>query len=514
MTEILSAASRQNFIGGAWTEQRLGRDLREAQSMASVRGDRGLRSLDRRGREGGGRAPPASAFPGWAALPAPARAAFFFKAADAIEARVEQIAQDMTAEMGKPLREARMEAARAATILRYSAGEAYRPAGEVYEPSVGNQTLYTRRRPLGVVGLITPWNFPIAIPVWKLAPALIYGNTVVLKLGYEAPRTGLHIAECFAEAGLPAGVLNVVTGAGSKVGAELVSNPDVRAISFTGSVAGRPRRTQRGDGPQLPRAARARRPQPVHRDGRRRARPRRRGGVCRGVLVGGPKMHRHPPDSRARAVYDAFREKLLARIAAAKVGDPADPDDRGRAGRQRERPFDEILAAIERGKAEGGTVAAGGKRADDDGLSDRPDRVRERRRRRVPLVRGGVRAGHLALPLLDRSTRRSRARTRSSSGSPPRSSPATSTPRSASRTSSRPASCTSTRRPRAPTSTSRSAASRARPGARTSKAGPRSSSTPRPSPSIRTRRLPERVLVTGAARVPRRLGRPLRARRR
>ena len=132
----------------------------------------------------------AAAFPGWAATPAPTRAAFFFKAADALEARVEQIAQDMTAEMGKPLREARMEAARASAILRYSAGEAYRPAGELFEPSVPNQTLYTRRRPVGVVGLITPWNFPIAIPVWKLAPALIYGNTVVLKLGYEAPRTG------------------------------------------------------------------------------------------------------------------------------------------------------------------------------------------------------------------------------------------------------------------------------------------------------------------------------------
>ena len=138
--------------------------------------------------------------------------------------------------MGKPLREARMEAARAATILRFAAGEAWRPIGEVYAASVPIQRLYTVRRPLGVVGLITPWNFPIAIPVWKLAPALIHGNTVVLKLGYEAPRTGLHVAECFAEAGLPAGVLNVLTGAGSTVGAELVSNPDVRAISFTGSV--------------------------------------------------------------------------------------------------------------------------------------------------------------------------------------------------------------------------------------------------------------------------------------
>ena len=163
----------------------------------------------------------------------PTARAFFTKAASAIEARAEQVAQDMTAEMGKPLREARLETLRAAVILRYAAGEAYRPIGEMYEPSVADQRLFTLRRPLGVVGLITPWNFPIAIPVWKLAPALIYGNTLVLKLGYEAPRTGLHVAECFAEAGLPAGVLNVLTGAGSKVGAEIVSNPGVRAISFT-----------------------------------------------------------------------------------------------------------------------------------------------------------------------------------------------------------------------------------------------------------------------------------------
>ena len=306
------------------------------------------------------------AFPAWAALPAPARAAFLFNAADAIEARVEQIAQDMTAEMGKPLREARMEAARAAMILRYSAGEAYRPAGEVYEPSVGNQTLYTRRRPLGVAGLITPWNFPVAIPVWKLAPALIYGNTVVLKLGYEAPRTGLHIAECFAEAGLPAGVLNVLTGAGSKVGAELVSNRDVRALSFTGSVAvghavrneatARNCRVQLelgGHNPfivmsdaELDRAAEAAFAGAFWSAGQKCTATRR-------ILV-------------QDAVYDVFREKLLARIAAAKVGDPSDPATEVgpvvAAG-----PFDEILAAIERGTAEGGTIAAGGARASDEG---------------------------------------------------------------------------------------------------------------------------------------------------
>ena len=94
----------------------------------------------------------------------------------------------------------------------------------------------TRRCPVGVVGLITPWNFPIAIPIWKLAPALAYGNTVVLKLAYESPLTGLHIAQAFAHAELPAGVLNVLTGRGSTVGAALVRDPRVRAISFTGSV--------------------------------------------------------------------------------------------------------------------------------------------------------------------------------------------------------------------------------------------------------------------------------------
>src|SRR4029077_21203423 len=95
----------------------------------------------------------------------------------------------------------------------------------------------TRRRPVGVTALITPLNFTIAMPIWQLAPALIYANTVVLKLASEAPRTGLHIAEAFAEADLPAGVLNVLTGRGATVGAALVRDPRVRAISFTGSVA-------------------------------------------------------------------------------------------------------------------------------------------------------------------------------------------------------------------------------------------------------------------------------------
>src|SRR5215207_3376109 len=128
----------------------------------------------------------------WARGPIARRAGVLTNAAALIEKRAEAIAQDMTREMGKPLREARMEAARSAQILRYSAGEAFRPVGELFQQSVTGGPVYTVHRPVGVVGLITPWNFPAAIPVWKLAPALIYGNTVVLKLAQDSPLTGLH----------------------------------------------------------------------------------------------------------------------------------------------------------------------------------------------------------------------------------------------------------------------------------------------------------------------------------
>ena len=177
-----------------------------------------------------------AAFPAWSRLPLAARGAYLVAAAASLERRADDVARDMSREMGKPLREARGETLRAAQILRYSASEAFRPVGEHFEQALNGRQVSTRRRPVGVVGLITPWNFPIAIPVWKLAPALMYGNTVVLKLAYEAPRTGLHVAEAFAEAGLPAGVLNVLTGRGSSAGAALVRDPRVRAISFTGSV--------------------------------------------------------------------------------------------------------------------------------------------------------------------------------------------------------------------------------------------------------------------------------------
>ncbi len=365
MTELLTGALAGNYVGGEWRPSLSG-ETYEKHSPWRPSEVTGTYPASGAGDAQAAVDAAAAAFPSWAGLPAPARAAFFFKAADAIEARVERIAQDMTAEMGKPLREARMEAARAAAILRYSAGEAYRPAGEVYEPSVANQTLYTRRRPLGVVGLITPWNFPVAIPVWKLAPALIYGNTVVLKLGYEAPRTGLHIAECFAEAGLPPGVLNVLTGAGSTAGAELVRNPAVRALSFTGSVAVghavRNEATARNCRVQLELGGHN--PLLVMADAEL---DRAVEGTFAGAFwSAGQKCTATRRVYAHESVYDAFREQLLARIAAANVGDPADPGTEVgpvvNAG-----SMEEILAAVQRGVSDGGTILAGGERADDEG---------------------------------------------------------------------------------------------------------------------------------------------------
>lgn len=365
MSETLTGAPARNYVGGEWRPSQSGETYEkhspwrpdELTGVYPASGAADAEAAVEAARE---------AFPAWAALPAPARAAYLLGAAAAIEARVERIARDMTAEMGKPLREARLEAARAAAILRYSAGEAFRPAGEVFEPSVTSQLLYTRRRPLGVVGLITPWNFPVAIPVWKLAPALIYGNTVVLKVGYEAPRTGLHVAECFAEAGLPAGVLNVLTGAGSTAGAELVRNPAVRAISFTGSVpvghAVRNEATARSCRVQLELGGHN--PLVVAPDAEL---DRAVEGTFAGAFwSAGQKCTATRRVYAHESIYDAFREQLLARIAAAKVGDPADPETEV-GPVVNEAALRDVLAAVERGVADGGSVLAGGVRADDDG---------------------------------------------------------------------------------------------------------------------------------------------------
>lgn len=177
----------------------------------------------------------AKAQPAWAATPAPRRGEYLFKAAELVAARLAKISEEMTREEGKTLPEAKGEVKRAINILRYFGGEGARQFSYQIPSERDNVFCYTLRKPLGVAALITPWNFPIAIPVWKLAPALVAGNTVVIKPASLAPLSSYRVVEALHEAGLPAGVLNYVTGSGGSVGNALVEHPAVRAVSFTGS---------------------------------------------------------------------------------------------------------------------------------------------------------------------------------------------------------------------------------------------------------------------------------------
>jgi len=301
----------------------------------------------------------------WARLPAAKRCAFLAGAAARIEARVEEIAQDMTREMGKPLRESRMEAARAAAIFRFFSGEGWRPVGEVFEQSLTGATVHTRRRPVGVVALITPWNFPAAIPAWKTAPALAYGNTVVLKLAQDAPLTGLHLARALQEAGLPNGVLNVVVGRGSDVGEPLVTDGRVRAISFTGSVPVghevRDHATKLGKRTQLELGGHN--PMIVAADANLDATVQ--AAYAGAFWSAGQKCTATRRMFVHEQVYDDFRARLLRRIEAGHVGDPADPQTEV-GPIVNEHQFEDVLAGIERGRREGGTVLTGGERADPD----------------------------------------------------------------------------------------------------------------------------------------------------
>lgn len=172
---------------------------------------------------------------GWRKLGQAARGQYLFKVANIIEENLDEIAETMTKEMGKTLPEAKGETARGVAILRYYAGEGMRKNGDVIPSSDKDAMMLTRRTPVGVVGVITPWNFPVAIPIWKIAPALVYGNTVVFKPATEAAVTAAKIVDCFAQVGLPEGVLNFVTGSGSVIGEGLINHPLLDAITFTGS---------------------------------------------------------------------------------------------------------------------------------------------------------------------------------------------------------------------------------------------------------------------------------------
>jgi acyl-CoA reductase-like NAD-dependent aldehyde dehydrogenase len=176
------------------------------------------------------------AFKTWRHVPPTKRAEILYKAADLLEAGLEQYAEELTREEGKTIASSRMEVKRSAQTLRYYASEGLNVSGETLPSDDATTFVYTRKEPLGVISVITPWNFPISIPVRKIAPALVTGNTVVFKPASNTPLIAYRLVEALHQAGLPAGVINFVTGSASKTGVPLVTHPAVKAVTFTGST--------------------------------------------------------------------------------------------------------------------------------------------------------------------------------------------------------------------------------------------------------------------------------------
>ncbi|HEV2689393.1 MAG TPA: aldehyde dehydrogenase family protein, partial [Bryobacteraceae bacterium] len=177
----------------------------------------------------------ARALPAWSALPAPARGNYLFKAAEILDRKFDQIAAEMTREEGKTLPESKGEVRRSINIFRYFAGEGSRLPGLLVPSERERVHMFAIRKPIGVVGLVTPWNFPSAIPAWKMAPALICGNSIVVKPASAAPLSAWRIVEACHEAGVPKGVVNFVAGSGGELGKALVEAAPLKAVSFTGS---------------------------------------------------------------------------------------------------------------------------------------------------------------------------------------------------------------------------------------------------------------------------------------
>jgi acyl-CoA reductase-like NAD-dependent aldehyde dehydrogenase len=229
------AEEYRNYIGGKWIPAESGEAF---QSRNPANRDEVLGTFPRSRAEDMARAVEAAgeAYRDWMATPVPERADYLMRAGLILEGRKEELSELMTREMGKTLKESRGDVQEGIDFLFYMAGEGRRFFGHTMPSELRNKFSMTIRHPIGVVGLITPWNFPIAIPVWKIAPAVVSGSTSVFKPAQDTPLLATLLIQVFEEVGLPPGVLNLVHGFGTEAGAALVDHPDVRAISFTGSL--------------------------------------------------------------------------------------------------------------------------------------------------------------------------------------------------------------------------------------------------------------------------------------
>src|SRR5579864_5185888 len=226
MTTSAVSRSHKNFINGDWVEARRGNTF-ENRNPANTGELVGIFPSSTHEDVNDAVDAAKAAFKQWRLVPAPRRAEILYRAAEALVKRKEDLSRDMTREMGKPLSETRGDVQEAIDMTYYMAGEGRRLFGQTTPSELPNKFAMSMRQSIGVCGMITPWNFPMAIPSWKMMPALICGNTVVIKPAEDTPLSTYHLVQMLTEAGVPAGVVNLVSGSGSNVGAPLSKHLDV-----------------------------------------------------------------------------------------------------------------------------------------------------------------------------------------------------------------------------------------------------------------------------------------------
>ncbi len=354
-----------NYIGGEWRPAASGETF-EDRSPANTDDLVGRFASSAKEDVEAAVAAAAEAADGWRRTSAVARANILHKAAEILASRQEQVGRELTREEGKTLKEGIGETGRAVQILRYFAGEAQQPSGEHY-PSMNPLTLlYTVREPLGVVGVITPWNFPIAIPAWKIAPALAFGNTVVFKPASLTPLCAVRLVEALAEAGLPPGVLNLVTGSAGAVGDPLVRDPRIAGVTFTGSnaVGADLRKIAAETGTKLQLELGGKNPAIVLADADL-------DHALTHVVSGAMMSTGQKCTATSRAIVDrsiaaAFTERLVEKVKALKVGDPLQAETQIGPVIS-EDSAERIAGEVDAAREAGANLLAGGDRPSENG---------------------------------------------------------------------------------------------------------------------------------------------------
>ena len=356
----------RNFIGGKWIESA---STKTADNNNPANSEDIIGTVRQATREEARAAVEAAteAFRGWRTTPAPARGKIVAKAARLMEETREELATILTREEGKTISESRGELQRSINVAEFCAGESRRLNGETILSELPANFAYTIKQPLGVVACVTPWNFPVAIPVWKIAPALVAGNTVVFKPATLTPGTAVRIVEIFEEAGIPPGVLNLILGSGSDAGDEIINHPAVKAVSFTGSnqVGIRLYEQVSRRGAKCQCEMGGKNPVVIMEDADMELAVE---STAQGAF--GSSGQRCTATSRAvvvNKIADEFVDRIAKRAQSMRLGDGMDPQTEMGPSVD-ENQFKTVLDYLNIGREDGATLVCGGERATGNGL--------------------------------------------------------------------------------------------------------------------------------------------------